>query len=84
MIRMIHHKASQNARIKLHTIFCEQYNTIPNPRPHDHVITKTELICHHKDGTHRQHITGAKYAVTKTELIAVTKTELNNCHKDGC
>jgi len=24
MIKMIHHKASQNAHMKLHTIFCEQ------------------------------------------------------------
>ena len=49
-----------------------------------YAITKMKLIYHHKDETHRRYIVGTQYAITKTKLIAVTKTELNNHHKDGC
>ena len=52
---MIRHKASQNAHMKLHTIFLSNNNTIPKPRPHDNAITKTELICCHKDRTYHHH-----------------------------
>ena len=57
-------------------------NTIPKPMPHDNVVTKMELIYHHKDGTHRRHTIGTKYTFTKMELITITKTTLNNHHKE--
>jgi len=97
MIKTMQHKAFlKYLNMKLHTIYCElskhYFETWKsNQRPHDNAVTKMELNCRHKDGTHGRHIAGTNllsqrrnstpsqernsYAVTKMELICRHKDE---------
>ena len=88
MIKTMQHKAFlKNLNKKLHTIYCElskhhSKTWTTNPRPRDNAVRKTKLIadtqpkliCHHKDGTH--------IPSQRRNSLLVTKTELNNHHKD--
>ena len=73
MIKMIRHKTSQNVGMKLHIHSVSNNNTIPNPRPHDNVVTKTEHIYRHKDGTNRRHTARTNIPSQRQNSITITK-----------